>query len=159
MSGRTYRYFDGAPLFPFGHGLSYTTFAYGDLELPLTVRTGEDITVSVTVENTGPLAGEEVVQLYLTDLEASATVPIHSLQGFRRVYLDIGEKKTVTFSITARQMSLIDDSFRRAIEPGWFEVSVGGKQPGFGGVANATTTAVISGRFKLVGEVLPLGER
>ena len=67
MEGRTYRYFGGEPLFPFGHGLSYTTFAYSELELPESVQAGVDVQLSVTVENTGPLAGEEVVQLYLSD--------------------------------------------------------------------------------------------
>ncbi|UCF18768.1 MAG: glycoside hydrolase family 3 C-terminal domain-containing protein [Gemmatimonadota bacterium] len=159
MSGRTYRYFSGEPLFPFGHGLSYTTFAYRNLRHPLTTRPGEEITISVDVENTGPLAGEEVVQLYLTDLEASAPVPIRSLQGFRRIFLEAGASETVTFTLTGRQTSLIDDSSQRLIEPGWFEVSVGGKQPGFSGVANATTTGVISGRFKLVGDPLPIADK
>ncbi len=158
MSGRTYRYFDGGPLFPFGHGLSYTTFAYRNLRHPLTARPGEEITISVDVENTGSVAGEEVVQLYLTDLEASAPVPIRSLQGFRRVFLEAGAKTTVSFTLAPRQTSLIDDSFQRVIEPGWFEMSLGGKQPGFSGVANATTTGVISGRFKLVGDVTPLAK-
>jgi beta-glucosidase len=152
MRGRTYRYFDAEPLFPFGHGLSYTTFRYSDIDLPVRVGPGEEIEVSVQVENVGDRAGEEVVQLYVTDLDASAPVPIRSLQGFRRVHLEPGETKVVTFVLEPRQISLIDADSRRVIEPGVFEVSVGGKQPGFSGFANATTTGVVSGRFQVVGE-------
>jgi beta-glucosidase len=156
MAGRTYRYFEGEPLFPFGHGLSYTTFRYGDLELPGRVRPGDEIEISVRVENVGDRAGEDVVQLYVTDLEASVPVPIRSLQGFKRVHLEPGEAKTVTFALAPRQISLIDSESRRVIEPGTFEVSVGGKQPGFSGLADANTTGVVSGRFEVTGQVLVL---
>jgi beta-glucosidase len=157
MKDRTYRYFEGEPLFPFGHGLSYTTFAYSNLELPSKVRAGEeDIVVSVDVENTGPVAGEEVVQLYVTDMEASVPVPIRSLQGFQRVFLGPGEQRTVSFTLTPRQISLIDAEWQRVVEPGLFEVSVGGKQPGFSGIADAATTGVVTGRFEVVGERMRL---
>jgi len=152
MDGRTYRYFGGDPLFPFGHGLSYTTFAYSDLELPETAQTGTDVQLSVTVENTGSVSGEEVVQLYLTDLEASAPVPIRSLAGTERVLLQPGERRRLSFALTARQLSLIDEQEERVVEPGLFEVSVGGKQPGFDGVADAPTTDVVMGTFEVVGE-------
>lgn len=151
MAGRTYRYFYGGPLFPFGHGLSYTTFAYGNLELPASVRAGEEVQVSAEVENTGAVAGEEVVQLYVTDLEASAPVPIRSLQGVERIFLRPGERRTVTFTLDARQLSLIDTEWERVVEPGFFEVSLGGKQPGFSGLADAGTTEVVTGRFEVVG--------
>jgi beta-glucosidase len=150
MAGRTYRYFDGDPLFPFGHGLSYTTFAYGGLEMPDSVRAGEDVRVSVEVENTGPMVGEEVVQLYITDVAASFPVPIRSLQGVERIFLRPGERRTVTFTLGSRQLTLIDDEGERVIEPGVFEVSVGGKQPGFSGLADARTTQIVSGRFEVV---------
>jgi len=156
MQGRTYRYFEDRPLFPFGHGLSYTTFAYGDLRLPETVRSGDEVAVSVTVRNTGDRSGEEVVQLYVTDLAASTPVPIRSLQGFQRVRLDAGESRLVSFRLMPRQLSLIDDTNRRVVEPGVFEVSVGGKQPGFSGVADAATTQVLVGRFEVVGEEMEL---
>ncbi len=152
LQGRTYRYFEGEPLFPFGHGLSYTTFAYSNLELPSEVQVGDDIVISVHVENTGPVAGEEVVQLYVTDVEASAPVPIRSLQGFRRVFLRPGERRAVSFTLTPRQISLIDTEWQRVVEPGVFEISVGGKQPGFGGVADAATTGVVTGRLEVVGQ-------
>jgi beta-glucosidase len=153
IDGRTYRYFGGDPLFPFGHGLSYTTFAYGDLELPVSVPAGADVQLSVTVENTGSVSGEEVVQLYLTDLEASVPVPIRSLVGVQRVFLRPEERRRLTFTLTARQLSLIDIQMERIVEPGLFELSVGGKQPGFDGVADAPTTTVVAGRFEVLGEI------
>jgi beta-glucosidase len=115
------------------------------------VRAGDSLVVSVDVENIGALAGEEVVQLYLTDLEASAPVPIRSLQGFDRVFLRPGERQTVSFTLTPRQLSLIDRDFRRAVEPGAFEVSIGGKQPGLTGIADARTTDVVSGSLEIIG--------
>jgi beta-glucosidase len=156
MQGRTYRYFEGEPLFPFGHGLSYTSFEYSNLELPATVGPGDSIPIRVDVENTGALAGDEVIQLYVTDLEASAPVPVRSLQGFRRVRLQPGETATVSFTLTPRQLSLINEDLQRVVEPGGFEVSVGGKQPGFTGVADAKTTSVAVGRFEVVGAVTPV---
>jgi len=150
MDGRTYRYFDGDPLFPFGHGLSYTTFSYSELELPKSVQSGADVPLSVTVENTGSITGEEVVQLYLTDLDASAPVPIRSLAGIQRVFLQPGEQKRISFTISARQLSLIDAQNQRAVEPGLFEISLGGKQPGFSGTADASTTDVVMGKFKVL---------
>ncbi|MFQ6044964.1 MAG: glycoside hydrolase family 3 C-terminal domain-containing protein [Gemmatimonadales bacterium] len=156
MQGRTYRYFAGDPLFPFGHGLSYTAFSYDNLTLPSQVRAGTDVVVAVDVENIGPVAGEEVVQLYVTDVDASVPVPIRSLQGFWRLFLRPGERKTVTFTLTPRRLSLIDSHWRRVVEPGVFEVSVGGKQPGFRGVQDAATTGVITGRFEVVGRTLRL---
>jgi beta-glucosidase len=127
MQGRTYRYFKGEPLYPFGYGLSYTNFAYSNLRLDAkSVKAGEPVKVTVDVTNTGDREGDEVVQLYLTDVAASAPVPIRTLVGFDRISLRPREKRTVTFTITARQMSLIDDRGKRVIEPGEFLVSVGG---------------------------------
>jgi len=159
MEGKTYRYFKGEPLFPFGHGLSYTTFAYGNLKIPSSVRTGEKVSVSVDVKNSGNRSGEEVVQLYVTEVEASAPVPIRSLQGFRRVQLKAGETKTVSFTLTPRQLSLIDAELKRVVEPGTVEISVGGKQPGFKGVADSHTSGVLTGRFKVVGSKVQISER
>jgi len=156
MEGRTYRYFRGEPLFPFGHGLSYTTFAYDELEVPARVGMGEEVAVSVRVRNTGRRAGDEVVQLYVTDLEASAPVPIRSLAGARRIHLEGGEARTVRFTLPPRQLSLIDAEGNRVVEPGAFEVSVGGKQPGFAGLADAATTGVVTGRIEVVGTALRL---
>jgi beta-glucosidase len=130
MEGHTYRYFRGEPLFPFGHGLSYTAFAYSKLQLGAQcIDPGESLTVSVDVQNTGDIAGDEVVQAYVSDVAASVPVPIRQLVGFTRLHLDPGETKTVTFTITPRQLSLIDAEVQRIIEPGAFQVAVGGRQP------------------------------
>jgi len=167
MEGRTYRYFRGEVLFPFGHGLSYTRFAYRDLSVGAVhpgvaqaggaaigtaqVRAGDSVAVSVEVENAGSVAGEEVVQLYLTDAAASVPVPIRSLVGFQRIALQPGERRRVTFTLAPRQLSVIDAAGRRSVEPGAFVVSVGGKQPGFRGAADAATTEVLTARFEVAG--------
>lgn len=151
MEGRTYRYFRGKPLYPFGHGLSYTTFDYYDLQLPAEVKTGEEVRLSVTVRNTGRLGGDEVVQLYLTDEEASTPRPIRQLLAFERVQLRRGEARTISFTLGPEQLALINADGQWAVEPGWFTVSVGGKQPGFAGRADAATTDVVQGRFRLRG--------
>jgi beta-glucosidase len=131
MENRTYRYFTGQPLYPFGYGLSYTTFAYSNLQiLPEVVRLGESVSVQVEVENCGQCLGDEVVQLYLKDVEASWPVPQLQLQGFSRIRLTPGEKQTVQFSLSAQQMSLVDDSGEWLQEPGLFKVWVGAQQPG-----------------------------
>ena len=159
MRGRTYRYFKGEPLYPFGHGLSYTKFAYGNLKLSASdVRAGEGLTVSAEVQNVGDRAGDEVVQLYVTDEASAYPVPVRSLAGLGRVRLRPGEKRTVTFTLDARQLSVIDDRGRRVVEPGRFTVSVGGKQPGFKGRADAATTGVVSGTFNVEGKVTEIPE-
>ena len=152
MKERTYKYFTGTPLYPFGHGLSYTTFAYSGLQVPKSVKAGAPVRVSVTVKNTGRRAGEEVVQVYVTDREASVPVPIRRLVGFRRVFLKPGASQRVSFMIDPRELSLITDDTRRVIEPGVFDISVGGKQPGFSGNADAPTTGVVKGQFSLTGK-------
>jgi beta-glucosidase len=132
MKGRTYRYFTGEPLFPFGYGLSYTTFAYGGLNLPHEAQTGDTVKVSVEVRNTGTMAGEEVVQLYLS----SASGPIRSLEGFQRISLRPGEMKTVQFTLSPRQLATVKPDGRRVVEPGALTVSAGGRQPASQGPPN-----------------------
>jgi beta-glucosidase len=149
MKGRTYRYFDGEPLYAFGHGLSYTRFGYGNLQLPESVVAGEGVSVSVDVENAGPRAGEEVVQLYLTDVDAEVPVPLRSLAGFTRISLEPGERRSVSFELSPRQLSLIDPDWKRVIVPGTFEVSVGGGQP-------AASPGAVVGRFEVTGDVTPV---
>ncbi len=126
MTNRTYRYFTGRPLYPFGYGLSYTEFQYRNLKITM----NEKINIQVEVENIGKRDGDEVVQLYVTDLAASVTVPIRSLQGFQRIHLQSGEKKTVDFILQPQQLALFDNQGRQKVEPGEFEISVGGGQPG-----------------------------
>ena len=156
MKERTYKYFTGKPLYPFGHGLSYTTFDYKNLKTPKSVKAGESVQVSVTVTNVGRMAGQEVVQLYITDRQASAPVPIRKLAGFRRISLKAGESKRVSFTVAARDMSLITNDTRRVIEPGIFSLTVGGKQPGFSGTADTATTNVLEGRFEVTGNPVEL---
>jgi beta-glucosidase len=105
--------------------LSYTKFAYSNLRVK-SVKIGEPAKVTVDVTNAGEREGDEVVQLYLTDVAASAPVPIRTLVGFERISLRPREKRTVTFTITPRQMSLIDNNDKRVIEPGEFLISTGG---------------------------------
>ncbi len=155
MRGRTYRYFTGTPLYPFGHGLSYTRFDYKNLSLsPRSVKAGQTVRVSVDVTNTGARAGDEVVELYLSDQQASVPVAIRALKGFERVHLAAGETRRVSFTLPAREMAIVDDSGRRLVEPGEFRVAVGGKQPGFTGNADAGTTTVLEASFGVNGPAL-----
>ena len=157
MAGKTYPYFRGEPLYPFGHGLSYTRFRYDKLRLSAArVRAGEGLTVSAEVRNVGDRAGDEVVQLYVTDEASSHPVPVRSLAGLSRVRLKPGERRRVSFRLDARQLSVIDDRGRRVVEPGRFTVSVGGKQPGFKGRADAPTTGVVAGSFDVTGGVFEI---
>jgi beta-glucosidase len=154
MRGRTYRYFKGDPLYPFGFGLSYTNFKYENLKLSAkSIKAGQSAKVSVDVRNAGDRAGDEVVQLYVTDVAASVPTPIRSLAGIKRIFLKPGEKQTVSFTLDAGRMTVIDDKGKRVVEPGEFTVSVGGKQPGFTGRADAKTTSVVTGSFVVTGSV------
>ncbi|MGQ9629403.1 MAG: glycoside hydrolase family 3 C-terminal domain-containing protein [bacterium] len=151
MAGRTYRYFGGEPLFPFGYGLSYTKFKYSNLRItPKKAKPQENVEISVEVQNVGDREGDEVVQLYVSDVSASVPVPIRQLQGFERINLAPGEKRTVRFTLTPSQMSLIDDEGRRVVEPGEFNVSVGGGQPGLGR-AGGGETEVLTDSFEVLG--------
>ena len=159
MEGRTYRYFKGEPLYPFGYGLSYTKFSYGNLKLKNKIKAGENMQVSVEVQNTGAVGGDEVVQLYLTDSAASVPVPVRNLAGVERIFLKPGEKRTVSFTLVPRQMSVILDDGKRVIEPGDFAVSAGGKQPGLAGRADAATTGVVTGKFAVTGKTTEIAEK
>jgi beta-glucosidase len=152
MQGRTYRYFKGEPLYPFGFGLSYTKFKYDNLKLSATkVKTGEGVQVSADVQNTGAREGDEVVQLYISHVNASVPVPIRALTGISRISLKAGEKRTISFTLAPEQLSVIDDGGRRVIEPGQFIITLGGKQPGFKGHTDAATTGFVEGRFSVDG--------
>ncbi|NLY88642.1 MAG: glycoside hydrolase family 3 protein [Firmicutes bacterium] len=132
MKGRTYRYMEEEPLYPFGYGLSYTTFAYSDLTVShrkLATTDQKELGVSVTVTNTGKRAGEEVVQLYLSAPGAGVTVPKWELKGFERVALQPGEAKRVEFSLSRRQLASIDQEGDCLLEPGGYRIYVGGRQP------------------------------
>jgi beta-glucosidase len=155
MEGKTYRYFRQDPLYPFGYGLSYTTFAYDNLVIPEKAIAGDKVTVKVNVTNSGKVAGEEVVQLYLTDEKASTPRPIRQLEGFTRIALKPGESKEVEFTLDPRQFSIINNKDKRVIEPGYFTIAVGGKQPGFTGYLDPSFTQVLTGRVRLTGKEVP----
>jgi beta-glucosidase len=125
--GFTYMYLNGEPLFPFGHGLSYTQFHYSNLQLSATeIPPDGELIVAVDVENTGPRAGDEVVQLYVRDVECRVQRPARELRGFVRIGLPPGEKKTVRFNLPGSKLAFYDQTAHGfAVEPGAFEVLVG----------------------------------
>ncbi len=155
MAGKTYRFFTQEPLYPFGYGLSYTTFSYSNFILPEKAAAGEKISAKVTVTNTGKIEGDEVVQLYLTDEKASTPRPVRQLEGFSRISLKPGESKVVEFSLEPRQFSIINNLNKRVVEPGYFMVAVGGKQPGFKGYLDPQFTQVLTTRIRLTGKEVP----
>ena len=144
MAGRTYRYFKGTPLYPFGYGLSYTKFSYSDLRLPSSpVAAGQPMTTEVTVTNSGDRAGDEVAQLYLSFPDVPG-VPIRALRGFHRVHLDPGQSEKVQFELTPRDMSMVTAAGEIIIPPGTYAVSAGEGQPNTG-------APVITGSFRVQG--------
>jgi beta-glucosidase len=148
MKNRTYRYFKGDVLYPFGYGLSYTTFKYSNLTVPAQALTGKKIMVSAQVTNTGKIAGDEVAELYVKHLTQGIRKPLLALQGFSRIHLNAGETKTVYFTLTPAQLALVDktDSWRENKGP--IQISVGGSQPG---EKNVTTGNVLSKTISLTG--------
>jgi beta-glucosidase len=146
MEGRTYRYFKGDPLYPFGYGLSYTTFSYSNLSLPeAPIHAGDPLHTSVTVTNTGRIAGDEVAQLYLhfPDLPGA---PIRALRGFARVHLDPGASQKVEFQLNPRDLSMVTDGGDIVVAKGKYAVSIGGGQPG-------TDAPSSSGTFEIDGQL------
>ena len=130
MQGRTYRYFEGEPLYPFGYGLSYNTITYQDAKVDRTqAAIGDTVTVTATVTNHGRYAQHEAVQLYVKDLEASTRVPIRSLRKVNNVYLMPGETKEISITLTERDFAIIDEKGKCIVEPGAFRISIGGQQP------------------------------
>jgi beta-glucosidase len=130
MAGRTYRFMKDEPLYRFGFGLSYTSFKYSNPRSSATrIRAGESVEVIADVSNTGHLPGDEVVQLYVTDAEASVPTPRLHLEGFRRIHLNPGQTQTVSFTIQPEQLSVYGDDGRPFVEPGKFILSLGGGQP------------------------------
>jgi beta-glucosidase len=136
------------PLFPFGHGLSYTTFGYANLRLSRpSLRGTESLTITVDVRNSGTRAATEVAQLYLRDDAASVTRPVRELRGIRRVPLQPGEAKTLTFTLAPDDLAMYDREMRRVVEPGAFTVWVGG-----------SSAATLEGHFTVTCGVIVLSQ-
>ena len=148
MEGRTYRYFKGDPLYPFGYGLSYTSFAYSQLSLPVDISAGTEVPVTVTVQNTGGREGDEVVQLYVRHTGYMGRAPLHALAGFARVHLMPGEKKTVQLVLSPRALSLVDATGHRSEKAGKVEIFMGGGQPL---PASLTAGSVVGGTLTVKG--------
>lgn len=129
MQGRTYRFLEKEPMYPFGYGLSYTRFEYRPVDLPETILAGKDIQFDVSVKNTGKCSGETVVQVYIRDEEASVKVPKHQLVFFKRVMAETGEEKKVTVCIRARDLAVVRQNGTCVLEPGRFKIYIGGSQP------------------------------
>jgi beta-glucosidase len=124
--GRDYVFETPDPLYSFGFGLSYTTFKYSNLTVtPKRILPAGTVTVRVDVTNTGKYEGKEVVQLYLRDEYGSVSTPVKSLKGFKKIALKPGQKKTVEFILTAKELALIDIHMQEIVEPGNFEVMIG----------------------------------
>ncbi|MGB4594290.1 MAG: glycoside hydrolase family 3 C-terminal domain-containing protein [Anaerolineaceae bacterium] len=131
MNNRTYRYMNAEPLYPFGFGLSYSQFEYSDMQLPTTaIHVGDSLNVRLTVKNSGIQKAAEVVQVYLSDLQASTVVPIHHLVDFEKIELEAGSSRQVEFTITPEMMSFFNDEGELTLEPGEFRLEVGGCSPG-----------------------------
>jgi beta-glucosidase len=118
--------FDVSPLFPFGYGLSYTTFAYSNLKLSSTsMKTNGTVTVSIDVKNSGNRKGAEVVQMYIRDDYSSVPRPVKELKGFKKIWLEPGQSQTVSFVINPELLSFYDTNMKWVIEPGDFTIMVG----------------------------------
>jgi beta-glucosidase len=141
MNGRTYRYFKGEALYPFGYGLSYTNFTYSNIKSSTQVKKGAGTKVTVAVQNTGKREGEEVVQLYVSHSNVNGKAPLKALKGFQRIFLKKGELKIITFALTPEQLSLVGENGQLYQPKGKVVVSIGGGQPG---VKNKTTSNVVS---------------
>jgi beta-glucosidase len=145
MKGRTYRYFTGAPLYPFGYGLSYTNFSYSGLTVPASLKAGSPLEAEVTVTNSGSKAGDEVAQLYLT-FPSVPGAPLKALRAFHRVHLEPGASQTVKFELNPRDLSMVTEAGVPTVVEGAYGVFVGGGQPG-------TSAPGVAGGFSIAGTV------
>jgi len=145
MHGRTYRYFTDKPLYGFGFGLSYTSFEYSNLKVPASVKAGDPVMVEGDVKNTGAMAGDEVVELYLTQPKAFET-PLRALAGFKRIHLGAGESAHVSLTIDPRSLGQVDAKGNRVIVSGEYTVALAGVQP-------QDAASVQTGKFKITGKV------
>ena len=145
MKNRTYRYFTGQPLYPFGYGLSYSTFDYSGLKFSNpTLQAGSPVDVDINLKNTGKRDGDEVVQLYITFPKMPGT-PLKALRGFTRVHLKSGESRQVKLTLAPRDLSYVNDAGDRMVAAGDYLITVGGGQPG-------TSAAHVDGHLTIQGE-------
>ncbi|HEX7326416.1 MAG TPA: glycoside hydrolase family 3 C-terminal domain-containing protein [Rhodanobacteraceae bacterium] len=148
MQGRTYRYFTGKPLYPFGYGLSYTHFTYSGASLSTaTLAAGQPLRASVVVHNAGQRAGDDVVQVYLRWPTSLRRAPLRALAGFQRVHLASGQSRRVTFTLSPRRLSTVDARGQRSVVAGRYALFIGGGQPGY--AAGASVAFAITGHVRL----------
>jgi beta-glucosidase len=145
MTNRTYRYFTSKPLYLFGYGLSYTTFKYSDLNVPVQVPAGQPVSADVTITNTGKVAGDEVVQAYLK-FPAVKGAPLVALRGFQRIHLEPGASQKVHFDLKDRDLGIVTENGNPIIAQGDYTISIGGGQPDTGAPA-------VTGKFHIEGQV------
>ena len=146
MKGRTYRYFEGTPLYPFGYGLSYTKFAYSGLTGPTdAIPSGSTAGFDVTITNTGKKAGDEVAQLYL-EFPSVPGAPFRALRAFKRVHLEAGAVQKVHFDLQPRDLSMVTEAGEPIVSEGQYKVSVGGGQPN-------TSIKAVTATFKIKGNL------
>jgi beta-glucosidase len=140
MKGRTYRYMQAEPLYPFGYGLSYTQFTYTDIKLSaITVKKNQPVEVMATIMNSGKVEGEEVTQLYITNVDATGQVPLYSLRGISRIKLMPGRSEVVKFTVTPDMLVLVNDKGESVLNTGKYKISIGGSLPGNRSVALGMT--------------------
>ncbi|TDO28441.1 glycoside hydrolase family 3 C-terminal domain-containing protein [Sediminibacterium goheungense] len=148
MEGRTYRYFKGNPLYPFGYGLSYTRFTYSGLTIPKSITVNKPVKIRIQVKNTGEKDGEEVVQLYVSHQQTKHKIPVRALKGFQRILLKAGESRLIDFVLSPEDLSLVNESNGMSYQPkGKVQISIGGGQPG---VKNKTTSNVVSTELQVL---------
>jgi beta-glucosidase len=146
MANRTYRYFNGKPLYPFGYGLSYSTFSYSDLSIPSRpIDAGQPLDVEVKVTNTGKVAGEEVVQVYLKFPPVKGA-PLAALRGFQRIHLEPGASQKVHFELKERDLGMVAEDGSPIVAQGDYTISVGGGQPD-------TSAPTVNARFTINGQI------
>jgi beta-glucosidase len=155
MKGKTYRYFEGQPLYEFGYGLSYTNFTYAINSAPESIQTGDSINISVNVTNSGKMDGDEVVQLYTSLPFSKLQKSIRSLQGFKRIHLKAGETQVVSFKLKPAQFAARDNENNAVVEAGTVKLSIGGKQPDIQSIANKSVvekTIEIKGKNLIIND-------
>lgn len=156
MKNRTYRYMKNQALYPFGYGLSYTKFKYSNIIISKNqIKSGENFEFKISVKNIGERESEETIQIYLKDMKATVIVPNYELKAIKKINLKPGQEEQVDFELTPRQMALIDNDGNCILEPGAFQVFVGGSQPDQRSI-KLTGTELQKCTFEVIGETLQL---